>query len=299
MRNFLINNSLIGEPQHGYMPKRSVATNLLQCDENIVRNLHANEPCGLILLDFTRAFDKVSHDILKVKLNALGITGNLYQWLADFLKKRTQFVMCYGVESVPVPVTSGVVQGSVAGPLLFAIMINDLAQQATSLDIVLYADDVKGVGRACSKQDCKRFQDDLDAIYNWSLVNRLPLSLPKCMCLHLGHNNMRHMYSLGGAPLMAVDQCTDLGLIRTSDFMYNTHIYSIISKASRTSGMLFRAFSTRNKAFILKLYVAYVRPILECISVAWNPIGIGLESDIEKVQQTFTKRLCGSNFNGL
>ena len=77
--------------------------------------------------------------------------------------------------------------------------------------------------------------------------------------------------------------------------MYNTHIYSIISKASQASGMLFRAFSTRSKAFILKLYVAYVRPILEYTSVAWNPIGIGLESDLEKVQQTFTKRLYGSN----
>ena len=202
--------------------------------------------------------------------------------------------MRYGVESVPIPVTYGVVQGSVAGPLLFAIMVNDLEQQATSLDIVLYADDGKVVGRAYSKQDCKRIQDDLDIIYTWSLVNRLPLSLPKYMCLHLGHNNMRHVYSLGGAPLMAVNQCTDLGLIRTSDFMYNTHIYSIISKASRASGMFFRAFSTRSKAFILKLYVAYVRPILECISVAWNPIGIGLESDLKKVQQTFTKRLYGS-----
>ena len=93
VRNFLINNSLIGEEQHGYMPKRSVATNLLQCNENIARNLNANEPCDLILLDFTRAFDKISHDILKIKLNALGITGNLYQWLADFLKNRTQFVV--------------------------------------------------------------------------------------------------------------------------------------------------------------------------------------------------------------
>ena len=84
-----------------------------------------------------------------------------------------------------------------AGPLLFVIMVNDLAQQATSLDIVLYADDGKGVGRACSKQDCKRIQDDLDAIYTWSLVNRLPLSLPKCMCLHLGHNYMHRVYTLG------------------------------------------------------------------------------------------------------
>ena len=162
-------------------------------------------------------------------------------------------------------------------------MVNDLAQQATLLDIVLYADNGKGVGRACSKQNCKRIPDNLDAIYTWSLVNRLPLSLPKCMYLHLGHNNMRHVYSLGGAPLMAVDQCTYLGLFRTSDFMYNTHIYSIISKAPRASGMLFRAFSTRGKAFIFKLYVAYVRPILKCISVAWNPIGVGLDSNLKKV----------------
>ena len=98
---------------------------------------------------------------------------------------------------------------------------------------------------------------------------------------------MRHVYSLDKAPLLAVDQCTDLGLIRTSDFMYNTHIYSIISKASRASGMLFRVFSTRSKAFLETLCgicEAYTRVYLS-----------RMESDLEKVQQTFTKRLCGSN----
>ncbi len=121
-----------------------------------MRNLNANEPCYVILLDYTGAFEKVLHDILKAKLNVLGIIRNLCQSLADFLRNRTQFVVCCWIESVPVPVTFGVVQRSVAGPQLFAIMVNDLTQQVISLDIVLYADDGQGVGRVCSKQDCKR-----------------------------------------------------------------------------------------------------------------------------------------------
>ena len=172
-------------------------------------------------------------------------------------------------------------------------MITDLPLQLTSMDMILYADDGKAVGKAANREDCLLNQADLNAIHKWSVVNRLPLSLQKCQCLHIGHGNARYAYTLGGLPITAVEQCTDLGIIRTSDFSYNTHINSIISKASRSAGMLYRAFSTRNEVFIVKLYVAYVRPILEYASVVWNPTRIGLQKDLERVQRRFTRRLRG------
>jgi hypothetical protein len=294
MRDYLLNNSLINDAQHGFMPRRSVVTNLLQSDELISQSLNNSIPCDVITLDFMRAFDKVNHVIVRTKLQSLGIGGTLLDWLTDFLKGRTQFVSYRGAMSTAISVTSGVVQGSVVGPLLFLVMINDLPLQVTSLNMVLYADDAKAIGPASSVRDCRRNQEDLDALFRWSVANRLPLSLPKCQCLHLGLHNANYDYALGGAPVASVKQCMDLGLLRTSDFAYSAHISSIVCKASQSAGMLFRAFSSRNKSFLKKLYIAYVRPKLEFASEVWNPTTIRLQNDLERVQRRFTKRLCGT-----
>ena len=140
--------------------------------------------------------------------------------------------------------------------------------------MLLFATDGKVVGKASSLQDRELNQKDLYAIYDWSVINQLPLCQPKSQCLYMGHKNGRHAYMLGGAPILAVEECTDLGIIRTSDFSYATHIKSVMRKASCLSGMLFRAFSSRNASFIIKLFIAYVRPIIA--STVWNPSSIGL-----------------------
>ena len=145
--------------------------------------------------------------------------------------------------------------------------------------------------KAFSLQDCELNQNDLDAIYDWSVINQLPLCQPKSQCLHIGHKYGRHIYMLGGAPILAVEECTDLGVIRTSDFSYATHIKSVVRKASCLSGMLFGAFSSRNVSFIIKLYIVYVRPITEYASTVWNPSSIELNREVERVQQRLTKRL--------
>ena len=98
------------------MPNRSTATNLLQCDVIITDHLNANEPCDVLLLDFSRAFDKVSHKILIAKLPSFGISGKFLAWFANFLCNRMQFVSYNGAVSTPVSVTSDMVQGSVVGP---------------------------------------------------------------------------------------------------------------------------------------------------------------------------------------
>ena len=123
----------------------------------------------------------------------------------------------------------------------------------------------------------------LNAIQRWSAANCLPLSLAKCLCLHLGHGNICYTYTLGGVPLPAVAQCTDLGVIHTSDISYAAHIHSVVNKASRVVGMITRAFSTRNELCLKKLFVAYARPIMEYTSAVWNPLCVGLDNDLENV----------------
>ena len=167
MRNFLIVNSLICQEQHGFAPKQSTTTNLLQCDEAISYYLNVAVLCDVILLDFARAFDKVSHRVSISKLSSLGISCELLAWLSYFVSNRTQFVFYQVAVSSPIAIESGVVRRSVIGPLLFTVMINDLSQQVTSLQMVLFADDGKAVCKASSQLNCHRNQADL----NSSLVN--------------------------------------------------------------------------------------------------------------------------------
>ena len=123
--------------QQGFISQRSALSNLLLCDELLAQYLNDRKSCDLFLLDLTRAFDKVSHSILLNKLISLGISGKLYQWLADFLRDKSQFVSYCGISSESVPVKSGVMQGSVAGPQLFNVMISDLPQRASSMGLIL------------------------------------------------------------------------------------------------------------------------------------------------------------------
>ena len=119
----------------------------------------------------------------------------------------------------------------------------------------------------------------------------MPLSLPKSQCLHFSRKNIKHVCSLGAAAVSVVNQCTDLGLLRTSDFLYAEHIRSIVDKALRCSGMLLRAFSSRQCAFMLKLFVTYVRPIVKYASSVRNPTQVGLRREVEYVQRRFTKKM--------
>ena len=121
----------------------------------------------------------------------------------------------------------------------------------------------------------------------------LPFSIEKCACLHYGCGNSNLSYSINGSSVKCTDTCTDIGIIRTSDFCYKSHVDAICFKTSRLCAMIFRLFSTRNKAFMCKLFIIYIRPLLEYASTVWNPHEIGLSRQLETIQHRLTRRLFG------
>jgi hypothetical protein len=293
IQSYLLDNNLISEEQHGFLPGKSTVSNLLACESTIIDRLNRKQSCDVILLDFARAFDKVQHHLLINKFHKLGISGPAIKWLKDFFANRTQTVIYGGAESSPVKVPTGLIQGSALSPMAFTVFINDMSDNIEKSLIYLFADDTKMVGDADNDEQCDDMQADLDAVIRWSEDNLLPLNTLKSYCLHYGKNNPKRAYYAGGIQIQDVNECTDLGIIRSNTAHYDNHIKSVALKASRVAGMAWKLFATKHRDFQLKIYLSYVRPLLEYASPVWNSSDIGLSNILEKVQRRHTKRLFG------
>ena len=213
-------------------------------------------------------------------------------WIESFLAHRIQRVVINSTVSSYKNVLSGVPQGSVLGPLLFLLYINDVIDGIDpSCCIKLYADDLKIYfirNRAC---DLNKLQTSLDFIFEWSIRWQLSVSIEKCSVIYLGLKNPHVPYYFSNCLFPSVNTISDLGVHISSDLKFSLHVKKISNKASRIVGMIFKSFTTRNVNSLLKAYVCYVRPILEYNSTIWSPHLLGDVSYIEGVQRRFTKRL--------
>ncbi len=288
---YLKDNALLTDSQHGFRKGRSTTTNLLSCDAEIARSLNDGKDIELFLLDFQRAFDKVDHGILLDKLNNFGIRGMLNSWFADFLSNRQQFVQIGYTRSALYPVVSGVVQGSVCGPQLFSLFVNDLVKVLKVLRMFLFADDSKSIGEVSSEKDCKLIQADLDSIAKWSDANKLPLSVMKSFHLHYGRSWTTCRYNLGNSVIAKVESQIDLGIMRSTNLSYSQHIEELYSKLNKLTGMTLRVFESRSSAFMSMLWTVYLRPKLEYAVQVWN--GSYNSRCLDNIQRKFTKKING------
>jgi hypothetical protein len=192
------------------------------------------------------------------------------------------------------PVCSGVPQGSVLGPLLFLIFVNDLPNKLLPAALSkLYADDLKLFQSIRCLQDCVTLQANVDAIWQWSVEWQLPLSVKKCVVMDFGKNCHETDILLNNSPLPVVVDVTDLGILFKSNLSFSCHISSVVSRAKARCAMLFRCFITKQVQFLLKGFICYVRPILEYCCQVWSPSGKMDIELMESVQRSFTKRLPG------
>ena len=163
----MMEHKLFCDPQHGFVPGRSCMTQLLTTLEIWSEILDSGAPIDTIYLDFRKAFDTVPHQRLLAKLEAYGITGNTLGWIRNFLLERRQRVVVNGKLSAWALILSGIPQGSVLGPILFVIFINDLPDVVTSM-VQIFADDTKLFHSVHSPQHHVQLQNDLDNLVEWS-----------------------------------------------------------------------------------------------------------------------------------
>ena len=211
MMDFLIKHKLINPSQHGFLKARSCLTNLLCFFEEITKWVDEGSPVDVIYLDFQKAFDKVPHQRLILKLTSHGMGNSIVNWIEQWLKDRGQRVVVDGEVSSWKPVLSGVPQGSVLGTILFLIYINYLEEGVTG-NILKFADDTKLFRKVKEIGDKQKLQDDIDKLVKWSEKWQMLFNFGKCKCLHTGSGNTGENYEMGGTILSKTLKEKDLGV---------------------------------------------------------------------------------------
>ena len=240
----------------------------------------------VLVLDFSKAFDKVNHALLVHKLRQYGITRRTCSWIESFLADRTQTVVVGGTKSDPVSVQSAVPQGSVLGPSLFLLYINDLPAGLSST-ARLFADDTMCHRDVDSKEEQRQLQEDLDKLAAWEEKWSMSFHPEKCSTLHMTRRRttLDEAYTLHGHQLQVEPHVKYLGVTISEDLRWVTHTQQVVNKANKTLGFLRRNLKIRNKRVKERAYKALVRPILEYASPVWDPHSTTSTVSLEKVQR--------------
>jgi Reverse transcriptase (RNA-dependent DNA polymerase) len=177
----LLGNNLLKESQHGFMPNRSCTTNLIEFMEPVTKNVNKGRPVDIFYLDFSKAFDSVPHERLMVKLRAKGVSGEVGDWLREWLTGRTQRVRVGDELSSEKDVESGVPQGTVMGPCLFDVYIDDIDDVAALLELLSkFADDCKGQKTILCEKDRQDLQMTINKLYEWAVKWGMSFNKEKC-----------------------------------------------------------------------------------------------------------------------
>ena len=243
----------------------------------------------------------MSHEKLLFKLQCLGIGGSLLAWFRSYLSGRRHRVVIDNESSDFLPVTSGVPQGSILGPLLFLIFINDMPNvisKETSLP--LFADDSKCFRLILRRDDGNKLQDDLNKLFQWSRIWGMEFNVKKCKVLRVAR--IRSIedkdYYLGGTKLDRVDVEKDLGVLVSHNLSCNNHVDLISSKAQRMLNLLYRTCRDITDISTRKLlYIAWVRSRLKYASVVWSPHTKRNINNLEQVQRRATRFILGRDYS--
>ena len=267
-------HNLLTDYQHGFRKKRSCETQLILTVDDISKALKDQKQVDCILLDFAKAFDKVSHKKLMAKLKHNGVDGSTLFWIEDFLRSRTQVVVVDGEESDVAPVTSGVPQGTVLGPALFLVYINDLPDGLTCTPR-LFADDCLLYRIINSDADTEAVQADLATLEAWERKWDMEFAEDKCKVLTITLKHKRNIrikdYKIHNYLLKRVDSAEYLGVKLDSKLNFNAHIGALCKKATSARQFLQRTLPACDRNTKAQTYTTFIRPIVEYAASAWDP----------------------------
>ena len=298
----MIENNLLSKRQYGFLPGRSTLLQLLAVLDIWTEALDNGEDIEVIYLDFQKAFDQVPHRRLLEKLRFYGIEDPILGWIQDFLANRTQYVAVGNKVSSSANVTSGIPQGSVLGPLLFVIFINDLPDDLNT-ETFVFADDTKIFHKSKNIKEDPEIEQDLKSLEDWSKRWLLKFNPSKCVHMiitrqqNLDDIQRKLMDSRVGIrtvlPQAKVEK--DLGVNIDDRLTFKEHIGVITKKANKILGVIRRCFTNLNKDVFVPLYTSLVRSHLEYAQAAWSPHNKGDVRKLEQIQRRATRLVNGTN----
>jgi hypothetical protein len=248
-------NGLIKDSQHGFMPHRSCTTNLIEFMDSVTKSIDNGHPVDIFYLDFSKAFDSVPHERLMLKLKSKGIGGKIYNWLKTWLMGRTQSVRIGDEISSEQDVESGVPQGTVLGPLLFGVHIDNIDEVIRLIELLLkFADDCKGKKVILCDKDRQDLQQTLNELCEWAEKWGMSFNKDKCKIMHLGHNNPGHDYYMQGTKLSVVDEEKDVGVIVHKSLKPAPQCQKAAAMAQGVLYQLRKNFHFRDRNIFVRLY---------------------------------------------
>lgn len=274
----LTENKMLSDEQYGFRTNRSCALQLLNVMADWTEFVEGHQSWDSVYLDLAKAFDKVAHRRLLKKVSSFGIKGNVLAWIEDFLTGRRQCVSIKGHSSEWRDVDSGVPQGSVLGPVLFILYVNDIPD-VVNTTVKIFADDTKVYAPST---DSDRLQTDLTSLCDWAKKWELTFNVDKCKVIHYGHRNPERQYFMNEKELKSASEECDLGVLFERDLKFSKHISAKINKANNILALINRTFEHLDKYTFTKLYTALVRPHLEFANVVWHPY---LRKDIDSLER--------------
>lgn len=283
--NYLEEHNIIFKYQHGFRKGYSCETQLA----GFIQDLHSSVDAGIqvdsIFLDFSKAFDRVPHNRLLTKLALLNIHPLVLAWVKHFLSSRFQFTTVNNHNSSFSQVHSGVPQGSVLGPLLFLIFINDLPNSVSS-QIRLFADDCVIYRNIYSNDDRLALQHDIDSVTAWCSTWLMQLNPSKTKCMSFTNRKSRipTAYTLNNNPLELVTTYKYLGVHIYSDLTWNHHINLTVASVNRSLGLLKHNLKHAPSHLRSRAYTTLIRPKIEYASAIWDPHQAYLINSIESLQ---------------
>ena len=219
--------------QHGFLPGKSCVTNLLDTLDYIGSCLYQGGQVDTIYLDVSKAFDRINHQSLLQKLANSGIGGNLLNWFHSYLTDRRQRVVVTGATSDPLPVCSGVLQGSILGPAVFLLYVNNLPKVVKSSEVAMFADDTKVFSSIKSQDDVESLQTDLANLEYWSSVSGLSFNQSKCKHQRITRKIAPVTSSLGNYLISTTENEKDFGVWLSSKLTWKKQVYSQTAKANK------------------------------------------------------------------
>ncbi|CAI2727681.1 unnamed protein product [Schistosoma spindalis] len=296
LSNYLLAGNFINDTQHGFLKNRSCMTCHFDFF-NLVYSLRSQGYLVLVLyLDISKAFDMVNHQLLIGKLASYGVQNPLLDWIESFLSNRHQIVKINSSLSNAVPVRSGVIQGSVLGPLLFLVFINDICENFCVGKPLLYADDLKLV-YPFSPHELENVQTcinlELNKVAQWCLKWQLELNTTKCGWICFGDTSLNLDLTINGEMLTRLHTVVDLGLRYSQDLSLTEQILKQTSKSQRLVGYIIR--NLHNNESRILMYKVCVRPLLEYCTFILSSARIKDKLRLESVQRRFTLRILGAD----